>query len=560
MAGTAKTGKWGDSSIPHGFRGDGDGFGEGFDNISDFNTQEDGKRPEFTDFRYQRGQQRQRRPRRGYGFKGRQHSNRSTNTNTNTNELDDTEIQQERQEPAKDTNNKEPQGNNTERGTNFNNTYSEITSMNLDIEHFHGDKTVSANIPHFITNVSDLQFAIDLGKMNLWDKVTGMQFSTNKRICEISFAQKEACDKIVANGLQTHGTTLDFVYDKPPTINVSVINTPLQMNINNIAGDMQQYGPIVDYFDIYKTLNNKKYANGTRVFCYERLTRPIPKQINIGGRRCQVIYTGQNEHLRAAAEIRNQAQVESDADANVTTEVETPETVDNAAVENSTKPGNESTAEAISAPADIQNSNEDDKPVEERKTQEVTRESENRKDSAEHNEEVSDPTMDAETSENNRKRSKERSVSDNEGVITKKNIIPKKGGKDNDDTETGRELKETMRLLTELLDQHGSKWDVKVLRAVTTSLTESEDTVRLFYKQISELHDTELNFIIAWYYHAAFDEFDISKEKIIPGLGTEVKEIWNTFEQKADIIHERMKHFLQVSESIITTKFKYNFL
>lgn len=205
------------------------------------------------------------------------------------------------------------------RNNNIKPSYANKLSQNLDRKTsfdsalFTGKRTVRSRTIQYVP--FDLNtFAQDLKKNGYFDDVIGIQMSPNLKTVELSFNSSLICDKLVQEGLTSHDTHFVFDVDEPPLIGVSILGAPLELPLLLMNDEMHKYGKLETSFEVQKKLLGKKVFNGTRVFRFSKLDHPIPKSITICGRRCRVIYSGQNEHLRTNRTDASNVTRESDRD------------------------------------------------------------------------------------------------------------------------------------------------------------------------------------------------------------------------------------------------------
>ena len=176
------------------------------------------------------------------------------------------------------------------------------TPATLQCDYFVGELTAKRKLTQgeatFYTH--DDVFAA-LRDDNLLKYVQGVHVSAENKYIEIAFTDERAFQYIIHNGLNfrrnNKHTNLTFEEDAPPTITVTVVDVPIKMPQDIIVQALHEHGTIVDDFVVQKRVDKAMYDVGKRGFKFASINKPIPRVINIHGRRCKVKYDGQLDQL-----------------------------------------------------------------------------------------------------------------------------------------------------------------------------------------------------------------------------------------------------------------------
>ena len=134
-----------------------------------------------------------------------------------------------------------------------------------------------------------------LGKLKEMKKAS---LSPSRKVLEICLVSPQCRDSILQTGLPLKGknVTLQFNMAKQSTIDVSVMDAPLEFDNAKIKDKVSEYGELEEWYEHEWTYKTHHILSGIRVFRFNRLFRAIPQTLLFGGRQCRILYTGDGKH------------------------------------------------------------------------------------------------------------------------------------------------------------------------------------------------------------------------------------------------------------------------
>ena len=129
---------------------------------------------------------------------------------------------------------------------------------------------------------------IDVGA--LMNEIEGVQMSPRRDILELTLVKEIDYEKFVSLKPNYCGTVLQFHKAIDITVKVSVFGIPLECPDDMVDTVMRQYGNHSGHFKVKKRVNDTLIYNGTRVFNFIDFKRNIPRNVELFGRKCRVIY------------------------------------------------------------------------------------------------------------------------------------------------------------------------------------------------------------------------------------------------------------------------------
>ena len=175
-------------------------------------------------------------------------------------------------------------------------------------------KLITASIAH-IEKFNEETFARDMQRRGLWQRVTGLAISGNRRILEVELSSVKEAENLLDEPLNSHGRAMTFRPVTSTTVTVSVLGVPLGYPMTDLKDQMAFYGTLGDCYELKRDILGKRVNTGKRIFKFKELNSPIPRNIKVGDRPVRVIYTGQDEQLENERRLRQET-----TDATVTIE------------------------------------------------------------------------------------------------------------------------------------------------------------------------------------------------------------------------------------------------
>ena len=188
------------------------------------------------------------------------------------------------------------------------NNFTPLNGANLGqrlMKKWTNEKLITASISS-IPRFSEEIMAKDLEKMKLWNNVTGLSVSGNRRIMELEMDDIQTARVLLDRGLFTHGRTLQFREATTDRVTVSLLGVPLGFPDLDIKDTLYTYGDIDRLYRLTKTIHGRTLPTGTVIVKFTKLDEPIPKNIDIADRRIRTIYTGQETQLARWQQLKAQ--------------------------------------------------------------------------------------------------------------------------------------------------------------------------------------------------------------------------------------------------------------
>lgn len=164
---------------------------------------------------------------------------------------------------------------------------------------FVGALTVWATVPVGVrTDLKRQDVAEGMESLGKLKEMKKASLSPSRKILEIMLVSPQGRDQLLQTGLPLKGknVTLQFNLARQSTIDVSIMDAPLEFDNNKIKDEVTKYGDLEEWYDHEWTFKGHHIQSGIRVFRFNRLYRAFPQTLPFGGRQCRVLYTGDGKH------------------------------------------------------------------------------------------------------------------------------------------------------------------------------------------------------------------------------------------------------------------------